>query len=64
MLIEQIVKFEWRELVPIGRISTPATGYFYDKTKISKKNFRVDDYILLKYFRRLFILPSLPGPNH
>ena len=35
MFIEQIIKFEFRGLVPLGRVCTPATGYFYDKTKIS-----------------------------
>ena len=48
MFIEQTIKFEFRELVPLGRIYTPATGYFYDKTKISKENLRVGYYLLLK----------------
>ena len=48
MFIEQTIKFEFRGLVPLGRICTPATGYFYDKTKISKENLRVDYYLLLK----------------
>ena len=48
--------------VPLGRICTPATGYFYDKKKISKENLRVDlllllKYLLLKYCRRQRILP-------
>ena len=42
--------------VPLGRICTPATGYFYDK-QISKENLRVDYYLLLKYCRRQRILP-------
>ena len=33
MLGEQIIKFELRGLVPLGRICTPASGYFCDKTK-------------------------------
>ena len=49
MLIEQIIKFEFMGLVPLGCICTPATGYFYDKTKISKENLRVDYYLLPKY---------------
>ena len=48
MFIEQTIKFEFRGLVPLGRSCTPATGYFYDKTKISKENLRVDYYLLLK----------------
>ena len=44
MFIEQTIKFEFRGLVPLGRLCIPATGYFYDKTKISKKNLRADYY--------------------
>ena len=49
MVIEQTIKFEFRGLVPLGRICTPTTGYFYDKTKISKKNLQVNFFLLLKY---------------
>ena len=48
MFIEQTIKFEFRGLVSLGRVCTPATGYFYDKTKISKENLRVDYCLLLK----------------
>ena len=41
MLNELIIKFELMGLGAPGRICTSATGYFYDKTKISKKNLRV-----------------------
>ena len=44
MLIQQIIKFELRGLGAPGLICTPTTGYFYDKTKIVKENFRVDYY--------------------
>ena len=47
MLIERIIDHQLRGLVP-GRRCTPTTGYFHDKTKISKENFRVDYYLLLK----------------
>ena len=47
MLIEQI--FELGRPRPPGRICTPITGCFHDKTIIS---FRVDSYLLLKYCRR------------
>ena len=47
MFIEQTIKFEFRGLVPLVRVCTPETGYFYDKTKISKENLRVDCYLLL-----------------
>ena len=62
MLIEQI--FELRRPGPPGRICTPITGCFHDKTIISKKNIRLDCYLLLKYcWRRCTLLP-LPWPNY
>ena len=39
MRIEQIIEFESRGPMPPGRICTPTTRYFHDKTKISKKMF-------------------------
>ena len=50
MLIEQI--FELKGPGLHGRICTPITGWFYDKTIISKENIRLDCYLLLKYCRR------------
>ena len=50
MFIEQ--NFESRGPGPPGRICTPITGCFHDKTITSKENFRVDCYSLLKYCRR------------
>ena len=35
MLIEQIIEFEMSGPGPPGRTCTPATGHFYDETKIS-----------------------------
>ena len=35
------------------RTSTSITDYFHVKTKISKKNLRVDYYLLLKYLQNL-----------
>ena len=64
MLIEQIIEFELGGAGPPGRTCTFTTGYFYDKTKISKKNLPVDCYLPLKYCRRLCTLLPLPGPNH
>ena len=58
MFIEQTIKFEFRGLVPLGRVCIPASGYFYDKTKISKENLRVDYYLLLKYCSRQCTLLS------
>ena len=34
------------------RTYTPTTGYFYEKTKISKVNLREDYYLLLNYRTR------------
>ena len=58
MLIGQIIKFELRGLGPLGRICTPASGYFYDKTKISKENFRVDYYFPAKILQEAIALLS------
>ena len=50
MRIEQ--NFELSGPGPPGRICTPITGCFYDKTIISEENFQVDCYSLLKYCRK------------
>ena len=50
MLIEQF--FELRGPGPPGRICTPITGCFYDKTIISLENILLDCYLLLKYCRK------------
>ena len=42
MLIILIIEFESRGPGPPGRIYSPRTVYFYDKTKISKENRRVN----------------------
>ena len=36
MFNEQTIKFEFRGLVPLGRVCTPATDYFYDKNLLRK----------------------------
>ena len=64
MLIEQIIKFELRKLVLLGRVCTPTTVYFYDETKIFKENLRVDYCLLLKYCTRQLPCFPQPGPNH
>ena len=38
--------------MPSGRIRTPITDSFRDKTIISKENIRLDCYFLLKYCTR------------
>ena len=45
MLIEQIIEFELRGLGHPGCTYTPQTGYFHDKSKISKANLGVNYYI-------------------
>ena len=60
MLIEQIIEFELRGPGPLKfkfnntftRTCTPTTGYFYEKTTISKENLRMDYYLPLKYCKR------------
>ena len=47
MLIEQIVEFQLRGPGPPGLTCTSISGYFYDKTKISKENLRVGFHLLL-----------------
>ena len=64
MLIEQILKSELREPGPpaVHVLFTP--GYFHDKTKISKKNLRVDHYLMPTCCRRQCTLLPLPRPKH
>ena len=64
MLTEQITEFELRGPGPSGRIFTPITGQFHDKTKIDKANLRLDYYLQLKYCRRQCTLLSLLALNH
>ena len=59
MLIER--NFELIEPGLPGRICSPITGCFHNKTIISKENFRVVCYLLLKYCRRHCTL--LPPPR-
>ena len=52
MLIERIIKLQLRGPGAPGRTCTPTTGYFHDKTNITKENLRVDCYLLLKCYKR------------
>ena len=54
MLIEQIVELQLRGPGPRGLTCTSITGYFHDKTKISKENRRVGFHLLLKCCCTLF----------
>ena len=58
MQIERIIELQLRGPGPPGRTCTPKTGYCHDKTKISKKNPRVDYYLLLKCRKRQYTLLS------
>ena len=42
MLVEQIIEFELRGPRLHGRTCNPKTGYYCDKIKIAKANFRVN----------------------
>ena len=48
MLIEQIAELQLRGFGSCGLTCTSITGYFHDKTKISKENIRVGFHLLLK----------------
>ena len=58
MLIEQRIEFELRGPRPCSRTCTLTTGYFHDKTKISKANLQVDYCLLLKHCMRQCTLLS------
>ena len=58
MLIEQIIAFELRRMGHLSCTYTPTTGYFHDKTKISKANFRVNDYLQLNISQKIMYLTS------
>ena len=65
MLMEQIIEFKLSEPGP-GRLCTPKTGYFYDKTKISKANLWVNYYLLAakNIAGGIASCFTLPGPSH
>ena len=46
MIIKQIIEFKLRGPGPPGHTCTPTTGYFQDKTKISKEDLRVHYFII------------------
>ena len=63
MIIAQI--FELRGPGPPGRICNSITGCFHDKTIISKRNIRLDCYLLLKYCKRhCTLLPPTWAKSH
>ena len=64
MLVEQIVELQLTGPGPPGLTCISITGYFYDKTKISKENLRVGFRLLLKCCTRQCTLLPLPRPNH
>ena len=64
MLIEQIIEFELRWPCPCSRTCALTTGYFYDKTKISKANLRVGIIYCLNIAEGNVRYFPLPGPNH
>ena len=50
--MEQIIELQLKGSGRPGRTCTSETGYFHDKTRISKENLRVDYDLLLKYCKR------------
>ena len=64
-MIEQIVELGCSyRYGPPGLTCISVTGYFHDKAKISKENFRVGFHLLLKCCTRQCALLPQPGPNH
>ena len=59
MRIEQIIEFELRGSGPPGCTYNPKTGYFHEKTKISKANRRMNHYLQLKILQEAMHLASL-----
>ena len=59
MFIEQIIEFELRGPGPPDCTLNPKTGYFCDKTKISKEILRVNYYLLLKILQKALCFASL-----
>ena len=59
MLIKQIIEFELRGPGPRGCTCNPKTGYFCDKTKVSKANLQANYYLLRKILRKAMHLASL-----
>ena len=58
MLIDQIIEFQLKGPGPPGLIYIDRTGYFQKKTKIFKKNLRLDHYLLLKISQKVMYLVS------
>ena len=65
MLIEQIIEFELKGLGPPGRTCTLTTGYFHNKTKISREKSSSESLFAAKIFRRqCILLPSTWAKSH
>ena len=63
MLIEQIIEVESR-LPGLLVVHIPKTGYFHDKTKISKAKLRVNDLMLKMLQKAMYTLIFLTRPSH
>ena len=59
MFVEQTIELELRSPGTPGGTYNPKPGYFYDKTKISKANIRVNCYLLQKIMQKAMYLASL-----
>ena len=59
MFTEQIIEFEFKSPWPHGRTCNPKTGHFYDKTKTSAENLRMNCFLLLKILQKAMYLTFL-----
>ena len=66
MFIEQTIEFELRGSGPPGRTCNPKTGYFHDKTKISKEKQSLSELLLTaKYIAEVInvLVHGFPSPD-
>ena len=63
MFIEQIIEFELTGPGPPGRTCNAKTGYFHDKTKISKENKSLSELLLTAKYIAEGNVPCFPTPG-
>ena len=61
MFIEQSIEFNWGAPAPPGCTYNPKTGYFHDKTKISKENKSSNKILLTAKYIAESNIPRFPS---